>query len=223
MKSISSAMIIAIIAAAAILAVVVFVRLGTGSGEKVSQEVVVPTKAEVRDLYDKGEFKAALPELTRLAQEHPKDTEILTMLASALWLDGQGEQALEQYQEILKLTPDDADTRYRLGILLRQSNKLNEAVKELEKAARARPGSALFLSELAKAYAKQGRYQEAVDNWQGVVNLGPAGSSAQVTAYIELGDALALSGEKEAARQAYEAGLAIKPDHDYLRSQLEKL
>ncbi len=218
-----AAAIVAIIAAAAVLTVSIFLW-PKGEPEQANvPESSATAKSQVTSLYEQGEFEKALPDLESLVEDDPDDVEARSMLASAYMLQGDAQKARAQYSKILKIDPNHADSRYRLGILYRQQGRFDEAVRELEGAVKIRPESPLFLSELAKAYVKGGRVSDAIASWQTALTHYPAESSARVGLYIEIGDAYVLLDKPQQARAAYASGLEIDADNDHLKSRLNDL
>ncbi len=214
---------VAIIAAAVVLTVTIFLW-PNGEPEQVTvSEPSATPKSQITSLYEQGEFEKVLPDLERLVEEDPDDVEVRSMLASAHMLKGDAQKAREQYSRILEIDPNHADSRYRLGILFRQQDRFDEAVRELERAVEIRPESPLFLSELAKAYVKGGRVNDAIASWQTALAFSPAASSARVGLYIEIGDAYLLLDKFEQARAAYESGLEIDGGNEHLKSRLIEL
>lgn len=198
----------------------VFVRPGHVAIKASADRETPRSPEQIKALYERGKYKQVLPDIKKLVAEKPSDIEARTMLASASWLDGDQENALVQYRAILKIDPRHADSRYRLGILLRERNELEKAVSELEKAVELRPDSVIFLTELAKAYSKNGRYPEAIETLRTALEASPDGSTPEIGIYAEMGDTYVLMNQAERAGRAYRAGLAIDPGNDYLRSRL---
>ncbi len=179
-------------------------------------------KIEAEKLYNKGEFKKALPKLKEYVQANPKDTKTRSMLAGSYMLSGELEKAAEQYEQILETEPDDADTRYRLGIMLRQLGRVGQAAKELKEAVKLKPSSPLFLSELAKTYVKQKRFKAAITSWEKALGGYAGNDRAKAITYSEIGDTYMLMSDRESASAAYRSGLELEPDNSYLKSQLTK-
>lgn len=191
--------------------------------EPVSGNVAFKSKREVKKLYEDGKFKKALPALSELVERNPQDVELRAMLASSYRLNGEPGKSQKEYEEIVKIAPDNADAAYQLGILSRQADQLSEAVEYLEKAVELRPDSALFLSELAKSYVKSGLFEEAIDEWERALEAYPEKSLARAAVYAEIGDVYVMTEELSRARQAYQAGLDIQPNNEYLKTRLEEI
>jgi len=215
--------ILAVIGVAIAVAAAVLLLPDSGTSRRTAGRAGDVSKAQVKEIYERGGYKEALPELTKLVKDDPLDTEVREMLASALMLSGDVEAALKQYRRIIKQDPNDSDSRYRLGILLAQQGKTDDALAELKKASQLRSDSPLFLSELAKLYAKKGRYGEAIENWSQALKEYPQGDPARTSIFAQIGDAYMQMKEIEKAREAYENGLEIDPRNSYLQSRLEKI
>ncbi len=178
--------------------------------------------ASLEKLYNTGEFKAVAPKLADFVKENPDNVDARSMLASSYWLSGMANEAREAYEALLEVAPDHADTWYRLGILLGQSGQAEAAARHLERAIKLRPDSALFHTELAKAYVKLEKFNKAISSWGKALDVYD-NARARANALAELGNTFVLMDKLEEARNAYENGLKAQPDHEYLKQQLDRL
>jgi Flp pilus assembly protein TadD len=80
--------------------------------------------------------------------------------------------AVEQLQKAVGLVPTSAEYRFNLGYILETKGDFAAAVGPLQKAAELSKGkNARFLSELAKAYEKTGKFDDAVNAAQQALDL----------------------------------------------------
>ncbi|MCE2456151.1 MAG: tetratricopeptide repeat protein [Gemmatimonadetes bacterium] len=133
--------------------------------------------------------------------------------------------ALEQERRAIALAEaaGDADllgtARYTLGLLLRESGELTEALENLE-AARARfPENTDLLAELAHTHHLAGGHPAAIEVQTQVVAARPADAEA----HYRLGVFFAAGGDRAAARRSFEASLRVRPGFAPAVEALERL
>jgi len=213
-----------IILIAAGIALILIWQFKGGQSTKTKSSVTSATKKQAIALFNEGNFKKAIPKLQVYVAGHPNDVKSHSVLAQSYWLAGNTNAALSQYLEIVKIQPNDADTRYRLGILYGLLKENKKSINNLKAAARINPKLAVFRAELAKAYARSGKYGQAIKSWRRALDLTPAGNSLyRAGIYTEIGNIYLLKKDKANAKSAYEEGLKIDAGNKYLQSQLEKV
>jgi tetratricopeptide (TPR) repeat protein len=114
-------------------------------------------------------------------------------LANVLERTGRHAEAIEHYEEALRIDPDFMDAHFNLALALEQAGRLPEAIGHYEQAAKLKPDSINARDRLAMAYADAGRFDEAV-------------------ATAEAALALARSTDQTAAAEGIEARLALYRD-----------
>src|SRR5262245_8765305 len=132
---------------------------------------------------------------------------------------GQPYAAIEQFESVLSIKPDDAFTHNNLGKVRFQAGQVSAAVDHLEQAVRLKPNNALFHTNLGSVLIEAGRLAEAVDHLQQAVKLKPQLDHA----HYMLGNALLLMDRVSEAREQYEWVLRINPNHPQARSKLSQL
>jgi tetratricopeptide (TPR) repeat protein len=111
---------------------------------------------------------------------------------SAAW-DQQWERAVASYREALQEFPDEPNALTSLGFALLQSDKLDEALRQYQRAATLNPGDPVAPEKCGEIFERQGRLNDAaltflavaeihlkrrdvpkaISNWQRVVRLTP--------------------------------------------------
>ena len=123
-------------------------------------------------------------------------------------------KALEPYAKVLEKDPDNVDLRVDRAVAAFYGNKLSEAEAEFKKAietdpehARAHYNYGVFL------YYGQGKTEEAVKEWEKVVELNPAGEEKMVDQAKQMIE-LAAEAEKEAGNgeETTEGDSAVQED-----------
>jgi len=132
---------------------------------------------------------------------------------------GQPWAAIEQFESVLSIKPDDAFAHNNLGKMRFQAGQVSVAVDHFEQAVRLKPNNALFHTNLGSVLVEAGRLAEAVDHYQQAVKLKPQFDHA----HYMLGNALLLMDRVSEAREQYEWVLRINPNHPQARSRLSQL
>ncbi|HEX5473524.1 MAG TPA: tetratricopeptide repeat protein [Vicinamibacterales bacterium] len=142
---------------------------GDFEGAIAALERAIALKADVADAHaalgliylKQGQLAKAAAALQTELAHHPENVRARETLAAALELDGQPDEALGQLREVLRAQPDYADARYLMGKILLARGDAAGAVDHLEIAARLAPADANIHYQLAQAYQKLGRPQDA--------------------------------------------------------------
>jgi tetratricopeptide (TPR) repeat protein len=123
--------------------------------------------------------------------------------------NGQTVEAIRQYQEALRLNPDDAEVHNSLGAAFDDQGQTDEAIRQYQEALRLKPDHADAHNNLGIALGRQGQTSEAIRRFQETLRLKPDHADA----HYNLGVAFGQQGQTvEAVRQLQEA-LRLKPDH----------
>ncbi len=214
----------AVVALATIVAAILWLTLGRSGDGKVKLTTDASTVIEAEELFNRGNFKEAIPKLEVYVEEHPKDAEARSLFGQALWLKGNSEEAIDQFKAVLKETPDDVDTLYRLGVLYGQVGSDKESVDSLRTAVDIDPGQASSWAELAKAYTRVNKYDEAIDSWRRAFDLAAAtNTSYKASIMAEIGNTFLIKKDEASAKNAYQEGLSIEPKNEFLKGQLSGL
>jgi protein O-mannosyl-transferase len=135
-------------------------------------------------------------------------------------------EAIEEYQEALRIKPDYAIAHDSLGgLLMRVPGRLNDAIAEYQAAVRSQPDFVLAHNNLGIALALiPGRLPDAVAEFQAALRLQPSYAKA----HMNLGNAYSQTpGRLPDAIAEYETALRFQPDyapaHDNLGSALMQM
>ncbi len=96
---------------------------------------------------------------------------------------------------------------YNLGLALRQQGKVEEAIKNFQKAIEINPKYALAYQNLGHALHNQGKVEEAIKNFQKAIEINPEDDWA----YYSWGHALRQQGKLEEAIKNYQKAIEINP------------
>ncbi len=129
-------------------------------------------------------------------------------LGGVLGGKGQIDAAIRQFQEAVRLEPDNAEACNSLGIALGQKGQTDAAIRQFEAAVRLRPGFADAHDNLGVALAAKGQTDEAIGQYLESLRLEPNNAEA----HNNLGAALGRKGQIDEAIRQYQEALRLKPD-----------
>jgi tetratricopeptide (TPR) repeat protein len=107
------------------------------------------------------------------------------------------DKAISQYREALDLSPSFADVRTRLGQLLKDCGRLDDAQVELERVKRERPGYLPARISLGNTYFAKNDKAAAKREWAEVLDFDPENRTARM--YVRMVDQLLAQDEAAAA------------------------
>ncbi|MFQ5664178.1 MAG: tetratricopeptide repeat protein [Terriglobia bacterium] len=173
-----------------------------------------------------GRVREAVREAQQLLQENPDNLAAHRLLGriyyqtlGELQPETQPQQtlalAIEEYQHIVRLAPDDTEALATLARLHRMNNDLASAAAVLQKLLAVEPQSESGLAALAALYSDQGEYQKAIALLQKVA---PGSSSSKLLA--SLAYAYEQSRDFDNAIQAYRRALQHDDRNFELRRRL---
>jgi uncharacterized protein (AIM24 family) len=126
-------------------------------GPRGNDERFVEHLATAGELVATSRFREAEVEVLRALSGLPADLRALNLLALVRFKLGRLEEARATYREIANATPNDASVRRNLGLLSLKLDNIDDAIPELEMAARLVPADKQAWSYLGYAYAKKGQ------------------------------------------------------------------
>ena len=130
-------------------------------------------------------------------------------LGDALDKRGQIDGAISQYQQSLRLKPDDALVCNNLGVALDKKGQTEDAIRQYREVIRLEPDRPFPHYNLGNALLKKGQMDKAITQYQEAIRLKPDYADA----HNNLGNALNNKGQLDAAIEQYQQ--AIRLDSDY--------
>ena len=137
-------------------------------------------------------------------------------LGTELQAEGRLDEAVEQYRQVLALTPDDALAHSNLGTALAAQGRLDEAVGHYERALALAPGDADAHSNLGNALLSLGRADEGVASLRRALDIDPSSAEAHAALGIALHDGGRLDDAIDHLRRAIDLGAAAAELHNRL-------
>jgi tetratricopeptide (TPR) repeat protein len=122
-----------------------------------------------------GELDRAIERYQRSIEAHPT-AEAHTFLGWTLSFQGRLEEATAECLRAIEIDPEFGNPYNDIGVYLMQRDKLDESIPWLEKAKQAKryePRQFPFMN-LGQIYLRQGRWWEALHEFEGAVRLAPS-------------------------------------------------
>jgi len=122
----------------------------------------------------RGDFKRAIPDLTRAMKLRPADASARYWLAKSLAGTGSDAEAMSLLERLVSENPEDAPARLLLGRLYFEEGEMERAESELRAAIRLAPGDPEAHRLLGEALSRQGgvnRNAEAAREFQKAISL----------------------------------------------------
>jgi tetratricopeptide (TPR) repeat protein len=155
----------------------------------------------------RGDSRAAVPELEKAAERLPDQPGIHSLLGRALMGVSRRDEAVQAFRRELERNPNDFDSNLYIGFSLKDANRLDEAEPHLRRAQRLRSHDPGVLYALGSLHLAAGRAEEARQALESVVSAVPKYEQAHVllaTAYYRLKDR-AKGDQHRAAAEALRA------------------
>lgn len=82
-------------------------------------------------------------------------------------------EAIDEYNEVLKLTPDDLAALYNRGVLHLENGNLHDASADMKKIIERNPKLAAARYKLGDIYKKQGQIDDAITAYKQALEISP--------------------------------------------------
>jgi Flp pilus assembly protein TadD len=130
-------------------------------------------------------------------------------LGDALNKQGQIDEAISQYREVIRLRPGFVEAYNNLGIALRNQGQIDEAISQFQEAIRLKPDYVKAHNNLGDAFGKKGQTDEEISQFQEAIRL----KADYAEAHYNLGTALGNKGLTDEAIRQYQEAIRLKPDY----------
>ena len=155
--------------------------------EKVINPIMAgPDSAEKHMLLGTAKFAAhdyqgALEDLRKAAEMDPALPEVNSYYGQALFSNGHTEESRPIFERELANNPNDFQSNIHVGLLLKQDQKYDDALKFLKRAQASRPGDVAVRYQIALVKMAQGKDQVALDELEAIVSESPKFLEAHVS------------------------------------------
>jgi tetratricopeptide (TPR) repeat protein len=161
---------------------------------------------QAAELINKDRPGAAIPLLRKALQLAPREGRIHHYLGYALMKVGQQAEARKEFEEALKLEPDNPYTQYFLAQMLYSENRVDQAIRLYEKILAS--GEPLYdtYQRLGQAYARKGELAKAQEMTQQAIRQTPWDGALR----YQLARIYQRMGRAKEAQQEFETGERLK-------------
>jgi tetratricopeptide (TPR) repeat protein len=155
-----------------------------------------------------GDAQSVASAMEDLLKKHPNLAPAQLLLAGAYQSLGRLDDSAAVIREQIKSSPQVADGYFRLGLILRQQNKTDEARKAFEKALELSPGNLPSIDQLVELDIAKKNFEGAMQTIQPELQKTPASAGAH---FLE-GKIYAAKGELDRAEAALVKALELDPN-----------
>ena len=156
-------------------------------------------------LYQSKQYDAAEKLAKSLTKKFPKHPFAWKVLGALLGQAGRTSEALNAFQNLVSLTPQDTEAHYNLGLSLKELGRLDEAEKSFKQAILLNPNYANAFNNLGITVKKLGRLGDAEKCYRQAILLNPN----FIEAYSNLGNTLKESDRLEEAEANYRQAILL--------------
>jgi tetratricopeptide (TPR) repeat protein len=128
-----------------------------------------------------GDFPAALADLAKAVELNPKLPDVYAYYGQALLRTGDPAGAMEAFRKELAANPNDFTSNLQLAVLLKEDDKVDEALACLQRAMQVRPGDLGVRYQVATIRLRQGRIDDARRELEAIEKAAPSFTEAHVT------------------------------------------
>ena len=164
------------------------------------------------------QFNNAVTLWSYTVQYNPRAWLAHNNLGDALMHRERMSEAIEQFEQALKIKPDSADVHNNLAIALAQKGRVSEAIEQFEQALKIKPDNGYAHNNLGTVLIMAGRMWEAIGQLEQALKIKPDYAEA----HNNLGEAFARTGRVSEAIGQFQQALKIKPDYAVARDNLVK-
>ncbi len=170
-------------------------------------------------LFEAHRYQEAEDNFAKAVHAFPDDPDLIYDYAMAAEKNGHYDLMETQLRQLMKLEPNNPQAYNALGYsLVDRNQRLDEAVKLIEKAVSLAPNDAFIMDSLGWARFRQGNAAEAEKILKNAYNFQP---NAEIGAH--LGEVQWKSGQQDQARAMFRQAQKLEPDNDTLVKTLKRL
>ncbi len=158
------------------------------------------------------DFAMATRLLRQALDADPCDAALWKELGTCYVKSGNDRRAIEPFNEVLKLVPNDIDALNELGGIYRRVGEFDRSIAVLEKGLMTSPDTVQINYNLGHTYKMAGRYDAAEECFNQVLERNPL----DVLTINHLGCIQALRGNHAEALLSFRKALQIDPNHPIL-------
>ena len=184
-------------------------KVGINSEELLNSEPPKEKVQELISLYNHGQFDEVLSKAKPLASLFPRTIVLHNLVAAANSALKNLDQAIESFNKVLELNPEDAMAYFNIGTIFSEKEEFDTAIKNYQKCLSIKPNHAEAYDNMGSVLKVQGKLTTAIEQFTQAINLKP--NFAQ--AHYNLGVVLQETGNSNAAIESHKKALEINPNY----------
>ncbi|MDP7260975.1 MAG: tetratricopeptide repeat protein, partial [archaeon] len=114
--------------------------------------------------------KIIVEDKRRIEEEKNKEEKLKGQEGESI--PAQSQEAIESYEQAIRIDPDNAEAHYSLAVAYLKSGKLKKAIEPLKQAVRVGP-FALVHYNLGSAYRNSGKLKKAIESFRQAIGINP--------------------------------------------------
>lgn len=130
-------------------------------------------------------------------------------LGLRLRYQGKTDEAIAQFQEVLRIDPQKAEAHYNIGITSMQKGKPDDAIAQYRQALQLDPNYLDAYVNLGDALVQEGKLDDAMAQYVAALKIRPN----DATTHYNLGTVLFRQGKVDEAIAQFQRAVEIKPEH----------
>lgn len=158
-------------------------------------------------------------QLSKIVEQNPGNQASRLLLAYAYQKDKDYAKAKAEYNNALKVNPDEIAALYNLGVIAIEEKKYDDAEKSLKHVLKLKDTHVLGALALGEVYIHKAKYDDAIKLGDRVLAIQPSLARPRILK----AQALEKKGDKNGAKREYKEVLNYIPDHKEALDGLKRL
>ncbi len=154
-----------------------------------------------------GDYQGARRSYLRGLELEPGNVDLLNALGWAFFQEGKSAEAIAVYEKVLALDPTHLKAHNNVALALAELGQVDKAALHFRKSLKLEPKAEIY-SDLGFVLDRQGKYEEAVENYDKALALDPNCASA----HFNLAVSLLRRDELDESAAHYKEALRVKPN-----------
>ena len=165
-------------------------------------------QTRVRLLMQTGKYPAALKQAEAYLKQTPKDHELLALKSNCLTELGRHKEAVVAMEKAYALATDDIQVNNNLAYVYAENGvKLDQAERMVRKALTASADTMAYMDTLAWIFYKQGRIDDAVRQFELILNRDDLDEQGHPVIFDHAGDAFYRASQKDRALKLWQRAI----------------
>ena len=168
----------------------------------------------IMNFYGQGRLQEALAQSKKLLEQFPNSATLYNIQGAANAGLKQFDDAIDSYNQAIKIKPDYAQAYCNMGNALQDVEKLGAAIESYRKAIKIKPEYYGAYNNMATALRGKGDLEAAITNYKRAIKIKPN----YFQAYNNMAIALQQDCDLRAAIESYKQALKINPEYQLARA-----